>query len=176
LLDQKLDPLSRKTKGREIVYVSLAAALLWPGPQVAQAQLQVSCFQNLNYDTVAVCAGGGTLEVQPDGGVVTDGCILALGAPQQASCQIKKITSTTTGSLALKVTTNATNVTAGVNKMQVKSFNIDTDNGGPTVTYTAASITKKAFKVGVGADLVSTGGQVSGSYSGQLMFVVTYTP
>ncbi len=160
--------------GRKMmVCLSLATALLLPNVESAHAQLAVNCTRNLNFSTIAVCGGGGTLRVQPDGDISEINCMIALGAPVAGACEADGFT--TNGTLQLKVTSTLTDIT-GAGTMEVNNFKLVTDAGGPTVTYTPVTLTVTSIKFGIGADLEASGGQTTGSYDGQLMLRVTFTP
>lgn len=153
--------------------LSLAVACLMPASE-AYAQFAVNCSQHLHFDTVAACAGGGTIKVSAKSGkVARAGCAYVLGTPQRAVCTAKSFS--TSGSIQVKVTAKTTNV-SGPGVMQVKNFNIGTAAGGPTKTYLSATLTATPLTFGIGGDLIINGGQSIGSYSGSVVITVMYTP
>ena len=173
-IDDEPPASSSLSSKKQMVRITLAAALLMPLAEAAYGQLAVNCTQKLVFDTIAVCGAGGTLQVQPDGDVVSTACVIPIGGPQEGICKIAKITSTT-GSLQLKMTATTTNI-SGPAAMKVQNFNLNTDAGGTTITFSSAALTKTFMTIGVGADLVANGGQLIGSYSGQLLLQAIFTP
>lgn len=156
-----------------LVRLSLAVAALLPANE-AYAQFAVNCTQKLQFDTIAACGAGGTLRVTAKSGKTTDlGCVIPLGTPQRAICSAKSFT--TNGSLQIKVSAKTDKV-SGPATMVVKSFNIGTSAGGPTKTYGSVTLTATPLTFGVGASLLATGGQTLGTYNGQVIMTVIFTP
>lgn len=162
----------------KMVRLSLAVAALTPVQQVALAQVDVICTQNIRWGAFATCGGGGgqlVVTPQATSAVQTAGCLIVLGTPKRAVCKVAGLTSTTTGSLRIEIAPNETVKNGGIT-MAVSNYNIDTKSAGPTKVYTAATLTAKTFDFGIGARLDVGGGQTNGTYSGQVTLMVTYTP
>lgn len=158
---------------RKMVRLSLAVALLMPLSEAAQAQA-VNCTQALRFDTIAACGGGGSIKITPKSGKVSrSGCAFPFGTPLRAVCSAKSFA--TSSSIQVKVSATTAKIN-GPASMKVKSFKIGTAAGGPTKTWTAGMLSATPLVFGIGGNLNVNGGQSLGSYSGNLVITVTFTP
>jgi hypothetical protein len=163
-----------RSKNYQLVTLSAAAVCLFPFPQKAEAQMVFNCLQNLEFGTFAIGGGGGRLRVRPTAGTVRDLTdVIAIAGGQQGICKVSNITGTT-GTLELKVLSNKIDI-SGPGNIKVNNFDIGTQKGGRTKTFTNADLTNKTVTFNLGATLHAMPSESIGTYTGALIIRATYT-
>lgn len=150
-----------------LVNLSLAT-ILSLAPDAAHAQ-SISCPQPLVFGEMVTCGAAGSVTVRPDGST-TSSCVTVTGSPQSnGRCVVTQpfppqAVQISVSSPATAITQTSTGAT-----MNVNSFNLITNAGGPTVTRTAPFI-----NVPLGATLNVGATQASGRYEGVMGVTATF--
>lgn len=156
-----------------MVRLTLASAMIMPLAISARAQPTIACDeQPMKFGRLHNCGGGGQLTITPAGLMVTDGCIKALGTPQEVVCRITTPTPQTQA-IKINMTTSSFDLT-GPGTMALDNFNIFSKSAGPTITFPSASFTSTQKLIGIGARLNLSPSQAAGSYSGSVNVSITF--
>ena len=119
--------------------------------------------QQINYGTIAVTSGGGTVTISPSGGVTLPGGFTETGVPTAGTFNV-----TGTNSCTVQISFTPGSLTGPGTAMTITNF---TNNAGPTPTLAPAG---GQLTFSVGADLLVNAGQAGGSYSGTYTVTVIY--
>lgn len=144
---------------------ALAVALGSPGEASAACNkaITVAETQQMNYATIIVTSGGGTVTMSPGSGVTAPAGFVVTGAPSAGSF---KVTGTNGCTVGISFTPGSL-IGPGV-AMTINNF---TTNAGPTPTLTPAG---GQLIFSVGADLRVNPNQPGGNYSGTYTVTVVY--
>lgn len=137
--------------------------------------IDVSATAALDFGTLAVtAAASGRMTLKPTTGeIVLDnngGLSFAAGVPQAGRVRLKSIGDMPVDVSVAQKTVTLTNGTA---TLQVRDFNFQTDNGGPSATI-VPELTASSVTFPVGATLVSKPQQVTGTYVGSNVIFANY--
>ncbi len=147
--------------------VAVLAALIGGSAAPASAScnkaITVTETQQMNYATIAVTSGGGTVRMSPSGTVTAPGGFVLSGAPAAGTFSV-------TGTNGCTVTISFTpgSLTGPGAAMSITNF---TTTAGATPTLQPPS---GQLSFSVGADLLVNAGQLGGTYSGTYTVTVTY--
>jgi hypothetical protein len=134
-----------------------------PASAACNKAITVAETQQINYGTIIVTAGGGTVTMAANGTVSVPGGFSQTGLPTAGSFHVAG-----TNNCAVTISFLAGSLTGPGAAMQIRNF---TTNAGATPTLNPAG---GALDFSVGADLVVNAGQAGGSYSGTYSVTVIY--
>jgi Mat/Ecp fimbriae major subunit len=143
------------------VLVLCGAAI--PASAACNKAITVAETQQINYGTIVVTTGGGTVTMAANGTVSLPGGFAQMGLPTAGSFHVAG-----TNNCAVTISFVAGSLTGPGATMQIQNF---TTNAGATPTLNPAG---GALDFSVGADLVVNAGQAGGSYSGTYTVTVIY--
>lgn len=147
----------------------VATAALWVGAALSPAwaacnqAITVAETQQMDYGTIAVTSGGGTVTMTPSGTVSAPGGFTVSGITTPGSFRV-----TGKNNCSVSISFVAGSLAGPGTAMQIQNF---TTNAGPNPTL-APPAGQLTFNVG--ADLVVNAGQAGGSYSGTYTVTVIY--
>ncbi len=138
---------------------------VWALPAFAACNkaITVSETQQMNYATIAVTSGGGTVTISPSGMLSAPGGFVLSGMPAAGQFNV-----TGTNGCAVTISFTPGALTGPGTAMTITNF---TTNAGPTPTLQPPS---GQLSFSVGADLRVNAGQRGGSYSGTYTVTVVY--
>jgi Mat/Ecp fimbriae major subunit len=125
--------------------------------------ITVTEMQQMNYGTIAVTSGGGTVTMAANGTVSAPGGFTVTGITAPGTFQV-----TGTNNCVVTISFVAGSLTGPGTAMQIQNF---TTNAGASPTLNPAG---GVLTFNVGADLVVNSGQLGGSYSGAYTVTVIY--
>lgn len=169
---QRADDRSSRTRSLKPASVWLrrsagAAALLLgaaaPAFATCNKTITVAETQQMNYGTIAVTSGGGTVTMKANGTATAPGGFTVSGALAAGRFHV-----TGTNNCTVTISFTAGSLTGPGTAMQIGNFTTD---AGATPTLAPAG---GALDFNVGADLVVNPSQVGGSYSGTYTVTVIY--
>ncbi len=146
--------------------VTLAVLLAASSPPALAAcnkTITVAETQQMDYGTIAVTSGGGTVTMAANGSVTVPGGFSLMGLPVAGSFHV-----TGTNNCTVMISFVAGSLTGPGTAMQIQNF---TTNAGANPTLNPAG---GVLDFNVGADLVVNAGQAAGSYSGAYTVTVIY--
>lgn len=147
--------------------VSTVNATAWAARcDEAKDPITISETQQMNYGTIAVTNGGGTVTMAPGGSVTAPGGFTVTGVTTAGQFRV-------TGKSGCSVTISfgAGFLTGPGTAMQINNF---TTNAGTNPTLNQVSGNQGRLDFNVGGDLVVNPNQVGGSYSGTYTVTVIY--
>ena len=134
-----------------------------PALAACNKAITVAETQQMNYGTIAVTSGGGTVTMAAAGTVTAPGGFTLSGLTAAGSFHV-----TGTNNCAVTISFVAGSLTGPGTAMQIQNF---TTNAGASPTLNPAG---GQLNFNVGADLVVNAGQAGGSYSGAYTVTVIY--
>lgn len=143
--------------------VLLLGATAIPAWATCNKTITVSETQQMNYGTIAVTSGGGTVTMATTGIVSPPGGFTVSGITNAGSFHV-----TGTNNCTVSISFIAGSLTGPGTAMPIQNF---TTNAGPTPTLAPSG---GALDFNVGADLVVNPNQVGGTYNGTYTVTVIY--
>lgn len=145
------------------VVAALTAGSAVPALAACNKPITVTETQQMNYATIAVTSGGGTVRMSPSGTVTAPGGFVLRGAPAAGSFQV-----TGSNNCAVVISFVPGSLTGPGAAMTITNF---TTNAGATPTLAPPG---GQLSFSVGADLQVNAGQAGGDYSGTYTVTVIY--
>ena len=141
----------------------LLGAAIVPASAACNKAITVAETQQMNYGTIAVTNGGGTVTMATTGTVSAPGGFTVSGITSAGSFHV-----TGTNGCSVSISFAVGSLTGPGTPMQIQNF---TTNAGATPILSPAG---GALDFNVGADLVVNAAQAGGSYSGTYSVTVIY--
>jgi Mat/Ecp fimbriae major subunit len=141
----------------------LLGAAVVPASAACNKAITVTETQQMNYGTIAVTSGGGTVTMATTGTVSAPGGFTVSGITNAGSFHV-----TGTNNCTVSISFVAGSLTGPGTAMQIQNF---TTNAGSTPILNPAG---GVLDFNVGADLIVNASQLGGSYSGTYTVTVIY--
>jgi hypothetical protein len=143
--------------------LSVVGAVGEPAWAACNKPITVAETQQMNYGTIAVTTGGGTVTLAANGTLSVPSGFSSMGLPSVGSFHV-----TGTNNCGVTISFVAGSLAGPGTAMQIQNF---TTNAGATPTLAPPA---GQLDFNVGADLVVNAGQAAGSYSGTYTVTVIY--